>query len=299
MIDQRNILRSLALFAFVSVGCATTQPSPMLVEARKDYDAAKNGPAGKFVPDMVYEAKTALDKAERAHARDPGSNEEEHLAYLAHRRTLLATSAAEQHVAHAEAEKADNEFKTVLVSQRDEAQNKVQRAGSQLEDERAKRKAAEEEARRAMASLAEIASVKSEEQRTVITLSGEVLFKTREATLLPIAQTQLDKVADALKSQGDDKTIVIEGHTDSQGKDDYNQGLSQRRADSVRAYLIEHGIEAGRLETKGYGESRPLVSNETEEGRIQNRRVELKVLDSDPCTPPAPGDTVDENGCAR
>jgi outer membrane protein OmpA-like peptidoglycan-associated protein len=277
MNDRNIILRSLALFAFVSAACATTHPSPMLVEARRDYQAAKNGPAGKYVPDLVYEAKTALDKAERAHSRDPGSKEEEHLAYLAHRRTLLASSAAEQHMAHEEALQADREFKTVLVSQRDEAQGKVAQAGSQLENERAKRKAAEEDARRAMASLAEVASVKAEETRTVITLSGGVLFKTREATLLPIAQTQLDKVAEALKSQGDDKKIVIEGHTDSQGKDDFNKQLSQRRAEAVRSYLVSRGVSSDMIQAVGKGEVEPIADNKTAEGRANNRRVEIEI----------------------
>ena len=277
MFDKRTTMRSLALFVFVSAACATSHPSAMLIEARKEYDAAKNGPAGKFVPDLVYEAKTALDKAERAHSRDPGSNEEEHLAYLAHRRSLLAVSAAEQHMAHEEAQQADREFKTVLVSQRDEAQGKVAQAGSQLEGERAKRKAAEEDARRAMASLAEIASVKADEQRTVITLSGGVLFKTKEATLLPIAQTQLDKVAEALQSQGDDKKIVIEGHTDSQGKDDFNQQLSQRRAEAVRSYLVSRGVPADMIKAVGKGEVEPIADNKTAEGRANNRRVEIEI----------------------
>jgi len=277
MIDTRTTMRCLALFVFATAACATTQPSPMLVEARKEYDAAKNGPAGKFVPDLVYEAKTTLDKAERAHSRDPGSKDEEHLAYLAHRRTLLAVSAAEEHMAHEEAAKADREFETVLVSQRNEARGQVAQTGSQLESERAKRKAAEEDARRAMASLAEIASVKAEAQRTVITLSGGVLFKTREATLLPIAQSQLDKVAEALQSQGEGKKIVVEGHTDSQGKDAFNQQLSQRRAEAVRSYLVSRGIPSDMITAVGKGEVEPIADNKTAEGRANNRRVEIEI----------------------
>jgi outer membrane protein OmpA-like peptidoglycan-associated protein len=284
-ITRITMLRSLGLVLFATAACATTQPSPMLVEARESYDEAKNGPAGKFVPDLVYEAKTALDKAERAHARDPGSSEEEHLAYLAHRRTLLAKSAAESRMAHDDAMKADRAFETVLVSQRNEANEKVAKAGAQLDDERTKRQKAEEAARRAMASLAEIASVKAEEQRTVITLSGEVLFKTKEATLLPIAQTQLDKVAEALKSQGEDKQIVIEGHTDSQGKDAYNQALSQRRAEAVRSYLVSRGLPADMIKAVGKGEVEPIADNKTADGRANNRRVEIEIDNGGGSTP--------------
>jgi outer membrane protein OmpA-like peptidoglycan-associated protein len=131
-----------------------------------------------------------------------------------------------------------------------------------------------------MASLNEIASVKAEETRTVITLSGEVLFKTNEATLLPIAQTQLDKVAEALKSQGEDKKIVIEGHTDSRGKDDFNQGLSQRRAEAVRSYLVSRGLDADMVQALGKGELEPVADNKTAEGRANNRRVEIEIENS-------------------
>jgi outer membrane protein OmpA-like peptidoglycan-associated protein len=271
-----NVLRALGLVLFTTVACATTQPSPMLVEARKDYDTARNGDAGKFVPDLVYEAKTSLDKAERAHARDPGSHEEEHLAYLAHRRTLLAVSAAEQRVAVSEASKAAQAFDTVLISERNAANAKAASAGDKLDAERTKRQAAEEAMKRALASLAAIASVKAEATRTIITLSGEVLFKSKEATLLPGAQTQLDQVAEALKSQ-DDKKMVVEGHTDSQGKDGYNQSLSQRRADAVRSYLVSRGIAADMIQAVGKGEIEPIADNKTAEGRANNRRVEIEI----------------------
>jgi outer membrane protein OmpA-like peptidoglycan-associated protein len=252
----------------------------MLVEARQDYDKARNGPPGQQVPDLVHEAKTALDKAERAHGRDPGSNEEEHLAYLAHRRTLLAVSASEQRIAVSEAAKARKAFETMLVSQRDDANESAADAGSKLGDERTRRQAAEEAARKALASLAAIASVKTEAQRTIITLSGEVLFKTKEATLLPGAQAQLDMVAEALQSQGGEKKMVVEGHTDSQGKDDYNLGLSQRRAEAVRSYLVSRGISSDMIQATGKGELEPIADNKSAEGRANNRRVEIEIDNS-------------------
>jgi len=281
---RTSILLSLSLGLLTTGACATTQPSPMLVEARQDYDKARTGPPGQFVPDLVHEAKTALDKAERVHARDPGSNEEEHLAYLAHRRTLLAVSAAEQRMAVAEAAKAKKAFETMLVSQRDTANENAAEAGSDLAAERTKRMAAEEAARKALARLSEIASVKSEAQRTIITLSGEVLFKSKEATLLPGAQTQLDLVAEALTS-GEEKRMVVEGHTDSQGKDAYNQGLSQRRAEAVRAYLISRGIAADLITAVGKGELEPIADNKSAEGRANNRRVEIEVDNAPAVTP--------------
>ena len=278
MTDSRlSILGSLSLVLLASAACATTQPSPMLVKARTSYDQAKNGSAGKYVPDMVHEAKVALDKANKENARKPGSHEEEHLAYLAHRRTLLASSTAEQHKAADDSQAAEKMFETVLVSQRDDANAKASSSGSQLDAERAKRQAAEEAARRAMASLAALGAVKADAQRTVITLSGEVLFKTKEATLLPAAQTKLDQVAEALLGEGEEKKMVVMGHTDSQGKDSYNQSLSQRRADAVRTYLIGRGIAADRIQAVGKGELEPIAGNDSSEGRANNRRVEIVI----------------------
>jgi OOP family OmpA-OmpF porin len=72
--------------------------------------------------------------------------------------------------------------------------------------------------------------------------------------------------------------VEIQGHTDNTGSDEYNQGLSQRRADAVKAYFVDKGIAEGRLSTMGYGESQPVASNDTVEGRFQNRRVQLKII---------------------
>ena len=85
---------------------------------------------------------------------------------------------------------------------------------------------------------------------------------------------KLDQDVSTLKQSGDMK-VEVAGHTDYVGTDEYNMGLSMRRADAVRMYLIDKGIAADRLTVKGYGESQPIADNETEEGRFQNRRVEL------------------------
>jgi OOP family OmpA-OmpF porin len=76
---------------------------------------------------------------------------------------------------------------------------------------------------------------------------------------------------------GGGSAVAIEGHTDWIGTDAYNQGLSERRANAVMNYLVDHGVAASRLSTTGYGESRPIASNQTREGRALNRRVELLV----------------------
>ena len=85
--------------------------------------------------------------------------------------------------------------------------------------------------------------------------------------------------AAALLQKNERVVVEIAGHTDSIGSEEYNQGLSERRAESVKDYLVGKGVKAHRLSSKGYGEMRPVASNDTEEGRAENRRVEMVVLD--------------------
>jgi outer membrane protein OmpA-like peptidoglycan-associated protein len=101
-----------------------------------------------------------------------------------------------------------------------------------------------------------------------------VNFDHDKATLRKDAYPTLDQMAATLKEWGDVK-IEVAGYTDSRGSAKYNQKLSERRAQAVRKYLIERGIAADRLTAKGYGETHPVASNQTADGRFKNRRVEL------------------------
>lgn len=104
-----------------------------------------------------------------------------------------------------------------------------------------------------------------------------VNFDFDKATLRQEDVSDLDKNVEALKAWGD-VNIEVAGHTDSKGSDAYNMKLSQQRAEAVRNFLISRGVAADRLTAKGYGESQPVADNATEEGRFQNRRVELYPL---------------------
>lgn len=105
-------------------------------------------------------------------------------------------------------------------------------------------------------------------------LSGEVLFDFDSDRLKPQADPLLAELAAAITAQ-DPTWVVVEGHTDDQGTADYNRGLSQRRAQAVADRLASLGIPAALLTVKGYGASRPLVPNTTDQGRSRNRRVEI------------------------
>ncbi len=110
----------------------------------------------------------------------------------------------------------------------------------------------------------------------IIDLKG-VTFEFNKARLRPDAQTILDWAVDILKKYPD-MQVEVAGHTDSIGSDAYNQTLSEARAEAVKTYFVEHGVPDAQMTVHGYGESEPLDSNDTEEGRERNRRVELRIL---------------------
>ncbi|MBI4833033.1 MAG: OmpA family protein [Candidatus Lindowbacteria bacterium] len=127
------------------------------------------------------------------------------------------------------------------------------------------------------AELSQVAEVqRPSENELVVTLRDKVLFDVNEYTLKPGAEDNLSKVADILIKYPD-SNIVVEGHTDSTGEETYNQWLSEKRAQSVANFLISRGVASIRITTMGYGETRPVATNDTPEGRQQNRRVELHI----------------------
>ena len=125
----------------------------------------------------------------------------------------------------------------------------------------------------------DLLEAKTTERGLVLTL-GNVLFSTGRSDLKPGAVSALDKLVSFL-NQYPDRNAVIEGHTDNVGSSASNQALSQRRADSVNTYLVQHGIQSQRLNASGMGEDQPVANNETENGRQQNRRVEI-IIDNPP-----------------
>jgi outer membrane protein OmpA-like peptidoglycan-associated protein len=137
-------------------------------------------------------------------------------------------------------------------------------------------KASELRTAAAMSELAAIASLKEEERGLVLTLSGSILFRSAESTLMPAAQVKLDQVTKALLTIRP-RSLIVEGHTDSQGSDAYNQALSQRRADAVRDYLVQKGYPSNQIQARGQGEGRPIANNASAEGRANNRRVEIVI----------------------
>ncbi|HEX8881508.1 MAG TPA: OmpA family protein, partial [Candidatus Acidoferrum sp.] len=112
--------------------------------------------------------------------------------------------------------------------------------------------------------------------RGLIVNMSDVLFDTASFTLKPGAREKLAKISGILLAHPG-LTLQIEGHTDSVGGDEFNQQLSERRADSVRDFLAEQGVAGSSITARGFGKTQPVASNDTPEGRQRNRRVELVV----------------------
>ncbi|TAK81981.1 MAG: OmpA family protein [Betaproteobacteria bacterium] len=110
-----------------------------------------------------------------------------------------------------------------------------------------------------------------------ITFAADVLFDFDKATIKPEGKAKLDELAAKVKDINLEVVIAI-GHTDSIGADAYNQKLSVRRAESVKAYMVSKGIQPNRVYTEGKGEKQPIASNATKDGRQKNRRVEIEVI---------------------
>jgi outer membrane protein OmpA-like peptidoglycan-associated protein len=253
-------------FAGLLVSCSASLPPQELVDARLAYEIASQGPAAQLVPAELHKAKTALDLAEQSFLKKPDSYITRDLSYVADRKSKLAGALAVTFAENAATEKAKKDYE---VTQAEIVKNTTE----QLSIEQQARIDAELIAANA---LAELAAVKEEERGLVITLSGSVLFASNESTLLPAALDRLNKVADALLVTKE-KHLLIEGFTDSQGSAEHNISLSQRRADTVRSYLISRGYPGDLIHTQGIGEERPVADNNSAEGRANNRRVEIVV----------------------
>ena len=159
-------------------------------------------------------------------------------------------------------------------------EQRLTETATKLQTAEAERKKLEAALTSARQDLVDIAKVKEEQSRMVITLNGEVLFKTGESELMPAAQRSLEQVAKVLKTHKE-KYIMVEGHTDSRGDDNDNMNLSRARANSVMTFLVSRGVDQSHIKAVGVGESRPVASNDSPEGRANNRRVEIILSDED------------------
>lgn len=275
--------------ALATAACGASAPTPELMTARNVYSQARSSEASQLNPRGVHEAHKALSAAEQAHADDPGSAAERHYSYIATRKSELALAQASESLAIKEQQRAEQDYKAGLEQRSEQmaqqssqysqqltqTQEQLQASGDELRAREQKLAELQAASERAQAQLRKMEAIREEEGRMVISLSG-VLFEAGGNQLSAPAQARLDTVAQALAAYPD-RNIVVEGHTDARGSDSTNQDLSQRRADAVREYLELRGVPAERMRSVGRGESTPIASNDTAEGRANNRRVEVVV----------------------
>jgi outer membrane protein OmpA-like peptidoglycan-associated protein len=198
-----------------------------------------------------------------------------------------ARSAAEADAAAAEAKKHEAEMAMASAKEAQQSAEAAKAAAIAEQQRLASAKAASDASRAQAEQDAQHLRERLKDQLNLILMTrdtarglivnmSDVLFDTNQATLKPGAREKLAKVSGILLAYPT-LHLSVEGHTDSTGSDEYNQKLSERRADSVRDYLVSNGISAGSIEAHGMGKDNPVATNDTAAGRQQNRRVEMVV----------------------
>lgn len=285
------LLLGVSVFGLQLFGCSpAVRENAMLEQARSAFAEAQGDPdVQKNAPLELQKAKVDLDKAEKLLTAGAEATEVEHFAYLAKQRTAIAQEATNVKLAEKAVDAASAERGEVLLQARtleaDRAMRlaeaaRLQAGAMTVEAEKAKAEAlaAVEQARKLQEQIAELEATKSE--RGLVVTLGDVLFDTNKSELRSGAIYTIDKLA-AFLAEYPTRKVLIEGFTDSTGTVEYNQRLSERRAEAVKNALVARGIDSSRLMIRGYGVEFPVASNETAEGRQRNRRVEVIISDED------------------
>lgn len=243
-------------------GCATTpEENSRISTLQQEIDNLDT--SQQYAPIAVQVAQESLDKL-KSLASDSSSSEYQHQLYLTERQIEIARANVAQKQAEETVSSAELRRKDILLQAEREETAKARNLAATM-------------AGRAQALEQQVSDLQTQEtERGVVLTLGSVLFETEKATLQTGAQRTVQKVAEFL-NQYPERKILIEGFTDSRGNDDYNQKLSEERAQAVRELLVTSGVDAQRVEVQGYGEQYPLASNDNSAGRQQNRRVEIVI----------------------
>lgn len=263
MINRKLSLGIAVGLSAVMVGCASSPPeNQMVTEAESAYSKIENDPnVARSGPAQLRSASTELDRARALLADDADEDEIEHVAYLAKRHAEIAYEMGERARLQQEIGSAEERRKQLVLQMRTGEAQQAQMEAQRLREQMAAMQA--EQTDRGM----------------VLTL-GDVLFDVNKADLKSSAQRTIQNLTNFL-NEYENRRVRVEGYTDSTGDEGYNQGLSERRAMSVKAALTNNGISSNRIDVTGYGEAYPKASNDTSSGRQQNRRVEIVISDED------------------
>lgn len=280
MNSMRNVFLGAAIACLAACASAPKRVAE-LDEARAEFERVSQDPLAREAAAVrLDKAQQQLRVAEAALAERQPLAVIQQQAYLARRNAQVAGEQIAERRARQQVEAGQAARDRVLLEARtaeaERAKAQADAARLRAESAGAAALSASAEAERLRSDLAAL-QAKQTERGMVLTL-GDVLFDTGQATLKPGAAVTLDRVASFLTEQSEYK-VLIEGHTDSRGSGDYNFGLSERRADTVRGALVSRGIAGERVRARGLGEDYPVASNDNAAGQQQNRRVEIVFSD--------------------
>jgi outer membrane protein OmpA-like peptidoglycan-associated protein len=292
----------LAITALIGACSSVPTSTSLLEQARTDYRAAQSNPNTQtYAPLEMKQASEAMALA-NVEANDRASaTKVDQLAYIAKQKIAVTQEVTKRKVAEAEVANAgkqrdqlrldqrtneanaatisaDRAKQEALTAQSNAAQAQREAQMAQADAANAQRQAQDAQARNAQleAQLSDLAAQKTA-RGLVITL-GDVLFGTDLSGLTPAGMNTVQKLANVLQ-QNPQRTVLIEGFTDSTGAADYNQALSERRAAAVQTALQGYGIGRERVAMRGYGEAYPVAANDSVGNRQLNRRVEIVLSD--------------------
>lgn len=245
-------LAGALLFVGFIAGCASIENYQPLERLKTSYDQLQQNPdVNNYAAAQLYDANKLIGKAEAA--ADKGEKKLlDHYIYLSEKHLDVAAEVANRKKNEAYINELSEQRSNLLVQSKTQ---EAQKARHELEAYKTK-----------------------ESKRGTVLVLDNLLFDTGGATLHRGSQRNLDPLVRYLRDNPE-RNIAVEGHTDNVGGESYNIDLSFRRAEAVKNYLVVSGIDARRISTKGFGESLPVASNNSAQGRQLNRRVEIVILD--------------------
>lgn len=280
----------------LALGACTTTPErvPELDQARSAVQSLQSEPRAREAASIqLTKAQEALQRAEAAMEEGQPIEQIRHEAYMARRNAeigLELTSEAEatREISQGEARRREVQLEA-RTAEAERARSMAEQRAVQAEQSQREAQASQAVAEAAIEEANRLADELNamegelEAERTerglVLTL-GDVLFDTNGDELKAGADVSVDRLA-AFLNENPERRLLIEGHTDARGAEEYNKDLSERRADAVAEALVERGIPSERLRSVGLGEEYPVASNDTSAGMQQNRRVEIVVSNAD------------------
>ncbi|PIO89109.1 MAG: flagellar motor protein MotB [Zetaproteobacteria bacterium CG06_land_8_20_14_3_00_59_53] len=288
MKNKLNYATTLIAVALISGCVSTPKENSSLDAAHRSYNIARSNPqVTKLAPVELKEAGDSLSQADMALSKGQGADKVNQLAYIASQQVSIAEQTAKRKAAEVTVSNSAAQRSQVQLDARtdeaDAARQQAAEAKITTDEQAAALAAADSNAEVDQAIIAQQQkqlkelNAKKTARGMVITL-GDVLFSNNKAQLESGGMRNVQKLADFL-NEFKEHNVMIEGFTDSNGTNDYNQTLSVRRADAVQLALIDMGINSDRISTRGYGETFPVADNKTAAGRQQNRRVEIIISD--------------------